>query len=460
MNISISSLPIYFLPVILIGVYIFTGIPENNLFFITNLLILIFSYFGMLIYPSRLYSLFKMVFIFMFIFFGVVPLMNEVNNNIIWGKELEFDIFDKVKTNLIILIGILFFIFGGCLKVNSFDRIINSLPDIKRLNIFFYFLFGLIAFIILNKWNFDINSLLFWSTRGEAGYFHTVFDIGRDGRSDFLIYSKVIRPMPIVLLVIFIYFYKKNKKFLNNKQKLKNSILLCFLTILSVFLISPTAIARWQTATLYIPFLIIFTRVWEKPYIMQLSLIAGLFIVFPFLDKFRSFKSWSDFDFKLNYDWIKNSHFDSYQNFVRVIETDFITYGNQLKGALLFFIPRSLWIEKPIGSGSSLAIKMDYVFGGISMPFIAEGFVNFGLIGSLLFMMFLGIILGNLDRVAWKLKRANKDCLFLYYYYFLFGLIFFTMRGDLINGITFISGMTVSFWILVLILGFAARIKT
>lgn len=458
MNISISSLPIYFLPVILIGVYIFTGIPENNLFFITNLLILIFSYFGMLIYPSRLYSLFKVVFIFIFIFFGIIPLINEVNNNIIWGGE--FDILDKVKTNSIILIGILFFIFGGCLKVNSFDKIVNSLPDIKRLNIFFYSLFGLIAFIILYKWNFDINSLLFWSTRGEAGYFHTVFDIGRDGRSDFLIYSKVIRPMPIVLLVIFIYFYKKNKKFLNNKQKLKNSILLCFLTILSVFLISPTAIARWQTATLYIPFLIIFTRVWEKPYIMQLSLIAGLFIVFPFLDKFRSFKSWSDFDFKLNYDWMKNSHFDSYQNFVRVIETDFITYGNQLKGALLFFIPRSLWIEKPIGSGSSLAIKMDYKFGGISMPFIAEGFVNFGLIGSLLFMMFLGIILGNLDRVAWKLKRANKDCLFLYYYYFLFGLIFFTMRGDLINGITFISGMTVSFWILVLILGFAARIKT
>ena len=135
MNISISPLPIYFLPVILIGVYIFTGIPENNLFFITNLLILIFSFFGMLIYPSRLYSLFKVVFIFIFIFFGIIPLINEVNNNIIWGGE--FDILDKVKTNSIILIGILFFIFGGCLNVNSFDKIVNSLPDIKRLNIFF-----------------------------------------------------------------------------------------------------------------------------------------------------------------------------------------------------------------------------------------------------------------------------------------------------------------------------------
>ena len=93
------------------------------------------------------------------------------------------------------------------------------------------------------------------------------------------------------------------------------------------------------------------------------------------------------------------------------------------------------------------------------MPFIAEGYVNFGLIGSLFFMLFLGIILGNLDRIAWKLKKANKDCLFLYYYYFLFGVTFFTMRGDLINGISMIIGMTVSFWMLVLILRFTTRIK-
>ena len=193
---------------------------------------------------------------------------------------------------------------------------------------------------------------------------------------------------------------------------------------------------------------------------MQASLLGGLYIVFPFLDKFRSFTSWSQFDFKINYNWMQGLHFDAYQNFVRVIEINWITYGNQLLGALLFFIPRSLWVEKPIGSGSNLAIKMDYIFGGISMPFIAEGYVNFGLFGSLFFMLFLGIILGNLDRVAWKLMKANNDCLFLYYYYFLFGIIFFTMRGDLINGISMIFGMTLSFWMLVLILRFTSRIKT
>ena len=182
-------------------------------------------------------------------------------------------------------------------------------------------------------------------------------------------------------------------------------------------------------------------------------------MVFPFLDKFRSFTTFENFDFIINYNWVKQSHFDAYQNFVRSIEIEFITFGHQLMGALLFFVPRSFWNEKPIGSGSTLAIKMDYIFGGIAMPFIAEGYVNFGFIGSLMFMLFLGIMLGNLDRVAWNLKRLNKDCLFLYYYYFLFGLVFFTMRGDLINSITFIFGMTASFWLLVLMLKFTARFR-
>lgn len=453
-------LPIFFLPLILIGIYSSIGVPENILFIITNLLILIISFSGMFIYSSRLYSLSKVVFIFIFIFFGIVPLMNEVNGNIIIMLGGEFDILDKIKANLIILSGMIFFIFGGSLKINSFDRIVNNLPEIKKLNIFFYFLFFLIAFIILYRWSFNINSLLYWSTRGEGNYFHEVFDIGRDGRINFLIYSRVIRPMPIVLLVIFIYYFKKNKNSFTYNQKLNNLIMLFFLTVVSVFLVSPTGVARWQTATLYIPLLIIFTRIWEKPFMMQLSLLGGLFIVFPFLDKFRSFTTWSNFNFKIDFNWTKGLHFDAYQNFVRVIEIDLITYGNQLKGALFFFIPRSLWAEKPIGSGSYLAIKMDYIFGGISMPFIAEGYINFGLIGSLFFMLLLGIILGNLDRVAWNLKKANKDCLFLYYYYFLFGVVFFAMRGDLINGISSISGITVSFWILVLILRFTARIKT
>ena len=71
-------------------------------------------------------------------------------------------------------------------------------------------------------------------------------------------------------------------------------------------------------------------------------------------------------------------------------------------------LPRTFWQEKPIGSGSTLAHQLDYIFPGVSMPLIGEGYVNFGIIGSLLFMLLFGVLLGNLDRIAWKLKKINK----------------------------------------------------
>lgn len=38
--------------------------------------------------------------------------------------------------------------------------------------------------------------------------------------------------------------------------------------------------------------------------------------------------------------FFNQAHFDAYQNFVDVLRTDFVTYGNQLVG-VYFFIPRA-----------------------------------------------------------------------------------------------------------------------
>ena len=447
-------IPISISPLILTLIYFSTGVPENNIFFITNLLILLFSFCGMFFSPLRFYSLSKMVFIFFFIFLGLVPLINEINGIVFYGDK--FNISDKINVNLIILMGLFFFSFGSYYKVNYIDRFVSSLPEIKKLNIFFIIIFISVLLLILWRWNFDLNSLFFRGRSRDILYetqniFNLKLDTNQFPAIDFHFFTRIIRPMPVLLLLIFYYFYKK---------KLANFRLLCFLTLSSVILNLPSGIDRSQTAILYIPLLIIFTRIWEKPYMMQATIFSGIFLAFPMLDKFRTFKSWETFDYKIDLNYLRTAHFDSYQNFVRAIEIDFISYGQQLLGALLFFVPRALWSGKPIGSGSELAMQHpDYKFGGISMPYIGEGYVNFGIIGSCLFMLVLGIILGNLDRVAWKLKKSNKDCLFIYYYYLLFGLVFFTMRGDLINSMAFIFATTVTFWGLVLFLKFSERLS-
>ena len=192
---------------------------------------------------------------------------------------------------------------------------------------------------------------------------------------------------------------------------------------------------------------------------MQSTLLAAIFIIFPFLDKFRRFNGFENFNFKIDYVYLKQGHFDGYQNFVRVLELDLITSGRQLLGALLFFVPRSFWETKPIGSGTFLSEILSLEYYNIAMPFIGEGYINFGIVGSILFMFLFGILLGNLDRVVWKLKRSNESHIFIFYYYFLFGWVFLIMRGDLINAFAVLVGFSAAFWLLVLFLNFLSRIR-
>lgn len=459
-----SFITFILLPLVLIFIYNITGIPKNIFFFITNLLIIIFSFIGMFNNQSQTFSLFKMAFIFIFIFHGIIPLINEVNGHTIYGYfaddgafirgENELDINDKIEANLIILFGILFFIFGGRFKINFFDRLLNYLPEIKKLNYFYYILFLFLSFLIFYKWNFDLNSLLY---RGVSNNIEkqAIYTSGLD----YQLFGRVIRPMLIMLLVIFIYDYDKKKQYLSYNQKLNRLVTFIFLTSLVVFLTFPLGLERSQVAIFYIPLLIICTKFWEKPFIMQSTLIAAIFIVFPFLDKFRRFNGFENFNFKIDYIFLKTGHFDGYQNFVRVLELDLITSGRQFLGAILFFVPRSLWETKPIGSGSFLSEILRLEYWNIAMPLIGEGYINFGIVGSILFMFLFGILLGNLDRVAWKLKTSNDSHIFLFYYYFLFGWVFYILRGDLINALPVLVGFTLAFWLLVLILNFLSRIR-
>ena len=120
-------IPILLLPLILTGIYFSLGFPENKIFFITNCLILIFSFLGMFMHSLKLYSLVKVVFIFIFIFFGLVPLIHEVNNSVIYGNAMN--ILDKINANLIILNGMIFFIVGSRLIVADMLKLSIAEPN-------------------------------------------------------------------------------------------------------------------------------------------------------------------------------------------------------------------------------------------------------------------------------------------------------------------------------------------
>ena len=86
----------------------------------------------------------------------------------------------------------------------------------------------------------------------------------------------------------------------------------------------------------------------------------------------------------------------------KYVEEFGISWGNQLLGAILFFVPRSIWPSKPLGTGHTAIVALDqHYFSNVSAPLIAEGYVNFGIVGVVLFALAAGWIFRKLDSAFW-----------------------------------------------------------
>ena len=86
-------------------------------------------------------------------------------------------------------------------------------------------------------------------------------------------------------------------------------------------------------------------------------------------------------------------NFDAFQMiFYTVQYTNKIGYsiGNQLLLPALFWIPRSIWPNKPIGTPDIVAANADFGSLNVSSPLWSEGYINFGIPGVFLFLFLFG----------------------------------------------------------------------
>jgi hypothetical protein len=137
--------------------------------------------------------------------------------------------------------------------------------------------------------------------------------------------------------------------------------------------------------------------------------------------------------------------FDSYYNFAIIFSENIVTYGRQLLGVVFFWIPRSVWSNKPVGSGSYIADQLGFEFSNISANFFAEGYINFGLIGILLFAIVLAVLTSFMD--AKNFFDKSKSIFFTMMYLLFIGLLFFILRGDLLSSFAYTIGYSTSVFI-------------
>ncbi|MCF7456230.1 O-antigen polysaccharide polymerase Wzy [Vibrio sp. A1-1] len=355
------------------------------------------------------FSLLKSYFIFSYIFFGLVPVI-EFNKFVVYwgGGGFNEDIYLLLNV-IIISVNCLFVV------AYSYFRIVGATVYLKSQDIhsggfstIALALFSLLLCLWIN--NFSILSLLF-----RGGEFKEVVEVSSWLRS--VVYT-LFRFIPVFLFTFSI-VCKKSSFFIN---------LLLFAVML--LCASPLGMPRFMVAALYIPLLVILIPRLLSGNNYALLLCGGITFVFPFLDNFRRLGESDSITLMPSLDFFVGGHFDSYQSILRAIELDFVSYGYQLLGSLFFFIPRSIWPDKPIGSGAEIAKKANYVFDNISANYLAEGFVNFGYVGILVFIIFFSFLASSLDNGFWK-KRNKNNNYFNLTYLVLVSNTTIVMRGDL-----------------------------
>lgn len=142
----------------------------------------------------------------------------------------------------------------------------------------------------------------------------------------------------------------------------------------------------------------------------MVGIVGGLLFLFPLADLFRRVNTVNASRTGFLAEYAGNGDYDAFgqlSNALLYDRTMPLAFGRQLMGQLLFFVPRSIWTDKPTGTGVLLAQFRGYRFTNLSAPIWAELLLNFGIIGVLVGSVLIGLGLGRLDEAFRRRTQSS-----------------------------------------------------
>lgn len=417
--------------------YFISGPFDNfsNSVYFTSLIIQLISIYYVFSKENKGYSLNKTFYLFSLFFLGIAPLLQFYKGVNLWNSR-PLNENDYIMLNIIIIIIIflyqLFYNYFYSKKINKknekFIRNLNVDENLSHSRTLILILLSVISFVVL----FYYNNYSIISMMVRGGELKESVEFSSSSR---LIITNVFRPLTMMCLLYYI--------------TSKSNVFFVYLILITSTLItsSPFGTARFQAAAMYIPLLLLTISWLRKNNNFSLIFILGLLLVFPFLDNFRRFTPGEHLELGFDFNMFLQGHFDSYQNFALIVSENIVTWGRQLLGVIFFWIPRSVWPNKPIGSGHFLAEKQRLSYSNISCNYFAEGYINFGFLGVLIFIIALSYVTAKLDKMHWTISVHSNNNYFNVIYYVLIGMLFFVLRGDLLSSFAYTIGFLVSIWL-------------
>jgi hypothetical protein len=239
----------------------------------------------------------------------------------------------------------------------------------------------------------------------------------------------------------------------------------CVLLLLFLLVIiteNPYTEKRNALGPMYLGLLLVLFQNWFATGTRRLLLLVGsMILIFPAITIFTHNKQQSvaDVSFSQFSDQIADHYFsvnyDSWANIytaVEIVKMHGMQWGHQLLGSLLFFVPSSIWHSKPLATGIFLG---DYLiknysmwFTNLSAPLAAEGYLDFGPAGVILYACILAVFVAFLNRLA--LRRDGWVAFPMAIYASVFLMI--VLRGSLMIALGFAAAAFLAFCFAALLL--------
>lgn len=179
--------------------------------------------------------------------------------------------------------------------------------------------------------------------------------------------------------------------------------------------------------------------------LVSLGAVFGLVYLFPIADMFRrsldpAAKSQNPLESMLSGDF---DSFAQITNTAEYVATEGITWGNQLLGVLFFWLPRSVWPDKAVDTGTMLGEWKLYMFKNLSAPLWAELFINGGWLILVVGMLILGAAVAKLDRsseaaLATTGRPTVLACILPFY-------MLIVLRGSLLQSVAFMTVVVLAY---------------
>jgi oligosaccharide repeat unit polymerase len=215
-------------------------------------------------------------------------------------------------------------------------------------------------------------------------------------------------------------------------------VILVMLVLLNLAINNPATSARFWSGTIVFSVVIVLAapRLSRRRLSHIIIGVTAFFVLlFPLLDLFRWQVSLSGAEGvtienpAISLESIDYDGFTQMNRAQQYVDANGLSYGRQMVGTLLFFIPRSAWPDKPLASGMAVGIFSHQQNTNLSMPLWGEGYMDFGYAGTFAALFLYGLVVRTMD--SRYEKNGRERSLIAALVPVLSGYQFFLLRGSL-----------------------------